>query len=427
MIIFSLSFKSTNLYPLKVPVINKRKIINDPIYGFITLPFDIIFDIIEHPYFQRLRRIRQLGLTSMVYPGAYHTRFHHAIGAMHLAMQAADALKSKGTEITDPECEALCIAILLHDIGHGPFSHALEHTLVDNINHEELSILFMEALNKNFNGKLKLAIEIFQDKYPKTFLHQLISSQLDVDRLDYLTRDSFYTGVNEGIIGVDRIIKLLNVKEGELVVDEKGIYSIEKFLVSRRIMYWQVYLHKTVVSAEFLLINILKKAKQLAMNKVELFCSPALKEFLYNQHSKESFVKNPALLDVFSELDDYDILSAIKVWIKHPDYALSTLCDMLINRKLYRVELSNEPISDLRLQEITNKVKESCKISDADMPLFVFTDSIQNSAYNPNQKGIKIQYKNGQVVDIANASDHLNINSLSKPITKYFVCYPKSL
>lgn len=412
---------------METTVRNKRKIINDPIYGFITLPYDIIFDIIEHPYFQRLRRIRQLGLTSMVYPGAYHTRFHHAIGAMHLAIQAVEAIRVKGTDITDEECEALCIAVLLHDIGHGPFSHALEHTLVDNINHEEFSILFMEALNQEFKGKLDLAIQIFQDKYHKTFLHQLISSQLDVDRLDYLTRDSFYTGVNEGIIGVDRIIKLLNVVNGELVIDEKGVYSIEKFLVSRRIMYWQVYLHKTVVAAEFLLINILKKAKQLALSGAELFCSPALHEFLYHRHNKDSFTKNGELLGTFAELDDYDILSAIKVWVKHPDFTLSTLCKWLINRNLYKLELSNLPIQVEKIEELRKNFKETLKISEEDIQLFVFTDSIQNSAYNPNKKGIKILYKNGNVVDIANASDHLNINSLSKPITKHFVCYPKSI
>lgn len=403
---------------------NKRKIINDPLYGFISLPFDIIYDIVEHSCFQRLRRIRQLGLTSMVYPGAYNTRFHHAIGAMHLAMEAVDVLRSKGHELTDQEKEALAIAILLHDIGHGPFSHALEHSLVKNINHEELSILFMEKLNKEFDGKLTLAIEIFQNRYHKKYLHQLISSQLDVDRLDYLNRDSFYTGVQEGVIGVDRIIKLLNVKDGELVVDQKGIYSIEKFLVARRIMYWQVYLHKTVISAEFLLINILKKAKELAFQGEDLFCSPALREFLYNDYGKKDFLENPDLLTVFSDLDDYDIFSAIKVWKNHNNYTLSKLCTWMINRKLYKVEISDTAISKDRIEELRTKTIQSFEFPEEDLSLAVFTSAVQNVAYDP-QMGIKILYKNGQLADIIEASDHLNITSLSSVVEKFFVCYPK--
>lgn len=404
---------------------NKRKIINDPLYGFITLPFDIIYDIIEHPYFQRLRRIRQLGLTSMVYPGAYNTRFHHAIGAMYLAMQAVDVLRQKGHELTKEECQGLAIAILLHDIGHGPFSHALEHTLVKNITHEEFSILLMERLNQEFDGQLTLAIQIFQNKYPKLFLHQLISSQLDVDRLDYLNRDSFYTGVQEGVVGVERIIKLLNVKDGNLVVDQKGIYSIEKFLVARRIMYWQVYLHKTVISAEFLLINILRKAKELALEGEELFCSPALREFLYHDHNAKSFEESPDLLLVFSELDDYDILSAIKVWKSHQNYALAKLCTWMVNRNLYKVEMSKTPIEESRIQELTDKVKNEYRFDSKDLPLVVFDNKVENTAYDPS-KGIQILYKNGQLADIGEASDHLNINSLSTPVQKYFVCYPKS-
>ncbi len=403
---------------------NKKKIINDPLYGFITIPFDIVYDIIEHPYFQRLRRIRQLGLTSMVYPGAYNTRFHHAIGAMHLAMQAADVLIQKGHEIKEEERRGLAIAILLHDIGHGPFSHALEHTLVTGINHEELSIKLMQELNEEFEGQLDSALEIFQNKYPKKFLYQLISSQLDVDRLDYLNRDSFYTGVQEGVVGVERIIKLLNVKGGELVVDHKGIYSIEKFLVARRIMYWQVYLHKTVVSAEFLLINILKKAKQLARSGEELFCSPSLREFLYNDHDQESFEKTPELLEAFADLDDYDILSAIKVWKKHNDYTLSTLCEWMVNRKLYKVELSKGTISEDRMKELRNDLALKFKFPKEDTDLVVFSSSIQNVAYNAKM-GIKILYKNGELADIAEASDHLNLNSLSTPVKKHFVCYPK--
>jgi HD superfamily phosphohydrolase len=405
---------------------NKRKIINDPLYGFISLPYDIIYDIIESPCFQRLRRIRQLGLTSMVYPGAYNTRFHHAIGAMHLAMEAVEVLRSKGTEITEEESEALAIAILLHDVGHGPFSHALEHSLVKNIDHEDMSIMFMEKLNKEHSGGLSLAIKIFKNQYSKNFLHQLISSQLDVDRLDYLNRDSFYTGVQEGVIGVDRIIKLLNVKDGELVVDQKGIYSIEKFLVARRIMYWQVYLHKTVISAEFLLINILKKAKQLASSGEELFCSPALREFLYNNHSKESFVENPELLEAFSDLDDYDILSAIKVWKKHNNYTLSKLCTWMINRRLYKVEIGKNPISEERIQELQAKTIESFDFAQEDLSLAVFSSTVSNVAYDP-EKGIKILDKNGSLSDVIEASDHLNINSLSTPVKKFFVCYPKNI
>lgn len=404
---------------------NKRKIINDPLYGFISLPFDIIYDIIEHPFFQRLRRIRQLGLTSMVYPGAYNTRFHHAIGAMHLAMEAVEVLRQKGHDLSEQEREALAIAILLHDIGHGPFSHALEHSLVRNINHEELSILFMKELNKEFNGKLELAIQIFQNKHPKKYLHQLISSQLDVDRLDYLNRDSFYTGVQEGVIGVDRIIKLLNVKDGELVVDQKGIYSIEKFLVARRIMYWQVYLHKTVISAEFLLINILKKAKDLAAQGEELFCSPSLKEFLYHDHGKESFESNQSLLSIYADLDDYDILSAIKVWKTHSNYTLAKMCGWMINRKLYRVEIGNVPISQERIKEVIKQTEEVFDFPQEDFPLVVFDSAVQNTAYDP-AKGIKILYKNGKLTDIIEASDHLNINSLSAPVEKFFVCYPKT-
>lgn len=405
---------------------NKRKIINDPLYGFISLPYDIIYDIIESPCFQRLRRVRQLGLTSMVYPGAYSTRFHHAIGAMHLAMEAVEVLRSKNVVVTEEEREGLAIAILLHDIGHGPFSHALEHSLVRNINHEELSIMFMEKLNREHEGKLDLAIKIFQNEYHKNFLNQLISSQLDVDRLDYLNRDSFYTGVQEGVIGVDRIIKLLNVSGGELVVDQKGVYSIEKFLVARRIMYWQVYLHKTVISAEFLLINILKKAKELAEKGEELFCSPSLREFLYNDYDKESFLNKPELLDTFADLDDYDIFSAIKVWKNHKNYSLSKLCTWMIDRKLYKVEMSKEKIGDDRIKELQVKTNESFDFPEEDLSLAVFSSAVNNIAYDP-KKGIKILTKNGNLIDVIEASDHLNINGLSTPVEKFFVCYPKNI
>ncbi len=404
---------------------NKRKIFNDPIYGFVTIPYDIIYDIIEHPYFQRLRRIRQLGLTSMVYPGAYHTRFHHAIGAMHLAMEAMEVLKFKGHHISEEEQKAVAIAVLVHDIGHGPFSHALEHTMVDGISHEEISVLFMEKLNNVFNQKLSLAIKIFKNDYPKSFLHQLISSQLDVDRLDYLNRDSFYTGVSEGVIGVERIIKLLNVKNDQLVVDEKGVYSIEKFIVARRIMYWQVYLHKTVLAAEFLLIKILTRAKELAMQNVQLFCTPALQHFLYNKLNDKDFANNPLHLETFALLDDYDILTSIKVWTNHEDVVLSMLCNMMINRKLYRVEISKTPFSDEKIESYKNNFISQNNLSYAEKDYFVFTDVIENNAYNPKKDSIQILYKNGHTTDIGIASDQLNISSLSTPVKKYFLCYPK--
>lgn len=406
---------------------NKKKIINDPIYGFINIPYDIVFDIIEHPYFQRLRRIRQLGLTSSVYPGAYHTRFHHVIGAMHLAIQTLDVLKSKDHFISDDECKAVVCAVLLHDIGHGPFSHALENTIVHGINHEELSILFIESLNKEFNGELDLALQIFKNTYKRKFLHQIISSQLDVDRLDYLTRDSFYTGVQEGIVGVDRIIKMLNVKNDELVVEEKGIYSIEKFLVARRIMYWQVYLHKTVVAAELLVIHILKKAKNLSMSGHKLFCTRPLFKFLQADYNLSDFQSNLELIDQFSKLDDYDIFCCIKEWIDYPNKSLSTLCDWMINRKLYRVEISTQPYPKEIIELYRNKTIEQLSIPKEDIEHFVFTEEIENNAYNPLKDSIKILYKNGTTKDIAEASDQLNISSLSSPVTKYFLCYPKTI
>lgn len=363
----------------------------------------------------------------MVYPGAYHTRFHHVIGAMHLAKQALDTLKSKGHEITKEESKAVICGVLLHDIGHGPFSHALEYTIVNGIHHEELSIMFMEELNKDFNGELDLTIKIFTNTYHKKFLHQLISSQLDVDRLDYLNRDSFYTGVNEGIVGVDRIIKLLNVHNDELVVDEKGIYSIEKFLVARRIMYWQVYLHKTVVSAEFLIINILTKAKELVLAGEDLFCTSALKIFLKAHYSSDDFKTNPELLKAFAQLDDYDVFTCAKEWSKHPNKTLSTLCSWMINRRLYKVEIGSEVYSEEKISDLQTKTVEHFGIPESDAKYFVFSEAIQNNAYNPMKDRISILYKNGTTRDIGEASDQLNISSLSTPVTKYFLCYPKSI
>lgn len=363
----------------------------------------------------------------MVYPGAYHTRFHHVIGAMHLAKQALDTLKSKGHEITDEESKAVICGVLLHDIGHGPFSHALEYTIVNGIHHEQLSILFMEELNREFNGELDLTIKIFTNTYHKKFLHQLISSQLDVDRLDYLNRDSFYTGVNEGVVGVDRIIKLLNVHDDELVVDEKGIYSIEKFLVARRIMYWQVYLHKTVVSAEFLVINILRKAKELVLAGENLFCTSSLKLFLESNYSHEDFQKNPQLLKEFAQLDDYDVFTCVKEWSKHSNKTLSALCSWMINRKLYRIEITTEEFPENRLLDLQEQTIQKLGIPKKDTKYFVFSEVIQNNAYNPTKDTISILYKNGTTRDIAEASDQLNISSLSTPVTKYFLCYPKTI
>lgn len=406
---------------------NKRKIINDPIYGFVTLPDELVYDLINHPAFQRLRRIKQLGLTNLVYPGALHTRFHHAIGAMHLMMEALQVLKSKGVKISDDECRASVVAILLHDIGHGPFSHALEHTLVKGIHHEDLSAWLMDGLNKELGGKLDLAIRIFKGDYKKTFLHQLVSSQLDMDRLDYLKRDSFFTGVSEGIISSDRIIKMLQVVKGELVVEAKGIYSIEKFLIARRLMYWQVYLHKTVLSAEKLLVNILKRAKELSAHGEVLFASPALSLFLQNNYSKKDFDKNPGLLTQFTLLDDYDIMGAVKVWMEHPDKVLSMLCSNLINRQLFKIELQNKPISKAHHAAILDKVMKKYRLTKKEAGYFVFAESVNNSAYNASELKINILFNDGTLMDVAKASDQLNIKTLSKKVTKYFICYPKGL
>ena len=363
----------------------------------------------------------------MVYPGAYHTRFHHVIGAMHLANQALGTLKSKGHKITDEESKAVICGVLLHDIGHGPFSHALEYTITNGINHEELSILFMEELNREFDGQLDLTIKIFKNTYPKKFLHQLVSSQLDVDRLDYLNRDSFYTGVHEGIIGVDRIIKLLNVHNNELVVDEKGIYSIEKFLVARRIMYWQVYLHKTVVAAEFLIINILRKAKELVQSGEDLFCTNALKLFLRANFTLNDFKTDTGLLKVFSELDDYDVFTCAKQWSNHSDKTLSTLCKWMINRKLYKIKILSDKVSETIIDDYKQKTIKELNIPESDTKYFVFSETIENNAYNPKEDRISILYKDKTTKDIAEASDQLNISSLSKPVKKFFICYPKTI
>ncbi len=401
---------------------NKRKIINDPIYGFISIQDDLIYDLINHPIMQRLRRIKQLGMTNLVYPGALHTRFHHAIGAMWLMSEAVKVLQVKGVEITQEEQQAVIIAILLHDIGHGPFSHALEHTIVHGINHEDISELMMNKLNKEFNGKLILAINIFRNKYKKKFLHQLVSSQLDMDRLDYLKRDSFYTGVSEGVISSDRIIKMLHVVNDQLVVEEKGVYSIEKFIIARRLMYWQVYLHKTVLSAENMLVKILQRAKELATKGYPLFSTPALNYFLYNNISKKDFLKNPVHLDQFSKLDDYDIFSAIKVWAEDKDEILSYLCTCLIERKLYKVEIQNEPFTKKQLTAKIKFIQNKMPHLKEKMDYFVFSKSVSNEIYNVNKIGISILFRDGKVKDISKSSDQLNVEVLNKTVKKWFMC-----
>ncbi|MCG8837914.1 HD domain-containing protein [Tenacibaculum dicentrarchi] len=401
---------------------NKLKIINDPIYGIITIPNSLIFDIIEHPYFQRLRRVSQMGLSNMVYPGANHTRFHHAIGCMHLMQKAVHVLRNKEVVISDDEANALYVAILLHDIGHGAFSHALEHSIVSGVSHEEISLKFMKALNDEFDGKLSLAIQIFEGKYPRKFLYQLISSQLDIDRLDYLKRDSFYTGVTEGNISSDRLIAMMNVVKDQLVIEEKGIYSVEQFIIARRLMYWQVYLHKTGLVVENTLVNVLKRAKELASKGIDLPAGKALKHFLYNPITQINFTKDT--LEIFAELDDYDVMSAIKEWVHHNDFVLSCLAKMIIRRNLLKIEIQKEPFDDDYIAKIHKKVLENTNIKIADLNYFVLSNKIKHQAYitkNP----IKIYTKKGKLKDIAKASDQLNLKALTKPVVKYYVCYPK--
>ncbi len=407
--------------------INKRKIVNDPVYGFITIPNALVFDLIEHPYFQRLRHIKQLGLTHLVYPGALHTRFHHALGAMHLTCQAIDVLRSKGHDISEAEAEAVTIAILLHDIGHGPFSHALEHSIVNDISHELISEFFMNALNKEFGGQLSLAIKIFKNTYSKKFLHQLISGQLDMDRLDYLNRDSFYTGVSEGVVGSERIIKMLSVVNDELVVEAKGIYSVEKFVLARSLMYWQVYLHKTVVSAENLMINILRRAKYLVQKGETVFATPALDCFLKKNFTHKEFLRNNHALASFALLDDYDIYASVKVWASSSDSILSMLAQRLIKRKLFKIEFQNDPFNEFYINNIREKTIKSLNINPEDAGYFAFSDKTLNSIYSQASDKIKILQKDGQVVDITVASDQLDKTILSKTIVKYFLCYPKDI
>lgn len=406
-----------------MPTNNKLKIFNDPIYGFITIPNSLIFDIIQHKYFQRLRRISQMGLSYLVYPGAHHTRFHHALGSMHLMQKAVNVLRFKGVAISNDEENGLLIAILLHDIGHGPFSHAMEHSIVNDISHEEISLRFMEELNTEFNGSLTLAISIFKGEYPRKFMCQLISSQLDMDRADYLKRDSFYTGVAEGNINSERLITMLNVVDGQLVIEEKGVYSVEKFLVARRFMYWQVYLHKTSLVAEQLLTRILKRAKELVNQGKELHCSKALLFFLNSERGGNSF--NNETLAIFAKLDDYDIVSAMKDWQTNDDLVLSNLCEMIINRDLLKVKLKNKPIKTSELIAHSNALMDKHNISKSEADYFVFQGEITNQAYQNKKQNINILLKSGKIKDIAKVSDQLNLKALSKPVTKYYMCYPK--
>lgn len=410
--------------------LNKKKIINDPVFGFINLQFELLFDLIEHPFFQRLRNIKQLGLSYLVFPGGNHSRFEHAIGASHLMQQAISVLRLKGHEISNEEAEAVTVAILLHDIGHAPFSHVLENTIVE-IDHENISLLLMNELNKQFNSKLDLAIQIFTNNYKKKFLHQLVSSQLDMDRLDYLSRDSFFTGVIEGTIGIERIIKMLNVQDDQLVVDVKGIYSIEKFLISRRLMYWQVYLHKTVVSAEFLLINVLNRAIEVTKRGEKVFATPTLSVFLNNSFSSDDFKNNSIIagkniLEWYTILDDNDLLISVKEWQWHSDFVLSNLAKRLINRKLFKTRLEEKPISKKEEDKIIEKITARITKDKALSKYFLMKGEITNSAYNQRNENILVLDKNKKLKDIRQASD-INLSALSKTVRKYYVCYPKEL
>ena len=401
---------------------NKLKIINDPIYGFIHIPSTLVFDIIEHPYFQRLRRINQMALSYLVFPGAKHTRFEHVLGCVFLMQKTVEMLRFKGVQISDKEAEGLYIAILLHDIGHGPFSHAMEHSIVEGISHEEISLRFMQELNKVFNGKLETAITMFQGTYPRKFMHQLISSQLDMDRADYLKRDSFYTGVAEGNINSERLISMLNVRNDELVVEEKGLYSVEKFLIARRLMYWQVYLHKTSVAAEQILIRLLNRAKELVQQGQKLTMSTALAFFVKNKISKDNFSQE--VLEMFARLDDTDIISAMKEWQFHPDAVLSKLSKMLLNRDLPKIKVRLNDFEEQKIKRL-QKLSLAKGIDEKDMKYFVFIGVMTNRAYNPEKEIIKILTKNGRVVELSKTSEAINLEPLSQVTERYYICYPK--
>ena len=404
---------------------NKLKIFNDPIYGFITIPNTLIYDLIQHPYFQRLRRISQMGLSYLVYPGANHTRFHHALGAMHLMQKAVEVLRFKEVVISKEEENALYIAILLHDIGHGPFSHAMEHSIVEEVNHEAISLLFMNKLNEEFDGQLQLAIQVFKGEYHRKFMLQLISSQLDMDRMDYLKRDSFYSGVAEGNINSDRLIQMLNVADDILVMEEKGIYSVEKFLMARRLMYWQAYLHKTSLVAELTLTKTLHRAKELFHKGVAVNCSKPLLFFIENKVTLEHF--SNIELDTFAQLDDYDIISALKDWQHHDDFILSSLSRMIINRDLSKIKLNSEKFPSKVLEEMLVTFAEKNNISQQEAKYFIFKGKIKNQAYNNEAEPISILKKDKTIENVVDASDQLNLKALSKEVTKYFICFPKVL
>lgn len=405
--------------------INKLKIFNDPIYGFITIPNALIYDLIQHPYFQRLRRISQMGLSYLVYPGANHTRFHHALGCLHIMQKAVETLRFKGVSISKKEENALYIAILLHDIGHGPFSHAMEKSIVENVNHESISLLFMNQLNVKFGGKLSLAIQVFRGDYHRKFMLQLISSQLDMDRMDYLKRDSFYSGVAEGNVNSERLIQMMNVINDVLVIEEKGIYSVEKFLMSRRLMYWQVYLHKTSLVAELILTKVLKRAKELTQQGVVLQGSEPLLFFMKNKITADTFDNEN--LDLFSQLDDFDIISALKSWQKQDDFILSTLSKMIINRDLLKIKVNNEKVSTEEMQILKERFASKNKIALSETNYFIFKGKIKNQAYSKEAEPISIIKKDKTIEDIVEVSDQLNLKSLSKSVTKYYVCFPKQL
>jgi uncharacterized protein len=406
--------------------VNKKKIINDPVYGFIHIQSELVHDIIQHPYFQRLRHIKQLGLTNLVYPGAMHTRFQHALGAMHLMSRALENLRYKKIEINEQEIEAAQLAVLLHDIGHGPFSHTLEESLLPGVKHESLSYLFMNALNEEFDNALELTLKIFRDSYPRKFFHQLVSSQLDMDRLDYLKRDCFFTGVEEGTIGVDRIIAMLTIYNDELVVEEKGIYSIENFLTARRLMYWQVYLHKTSVAAERMLVNLIKRAKHLVQSGEKLTASGSLKVLLSKANSMEDFRAQPALLQHFGNLDDNDIWGAIKHWQNHEDKILSTLSQMLIQRKLFQIKISNHAIRKEDIENVKEAVAAHYQLLNAESSYFFSFGSVSNEAYTAGEK-INILMKSGALMDMAEASDLPNVRALSMVVKKNYLCWPKNV
>lgn len=405
--------------------INKLKIFNDPIYGFITIPNALIYDLIQHPYFQRLRRISQMGLSYLVYPGANHTRFHHALGCMHLMQKAVDVLRFKAVLISPEEENALYIAILLHDVGHGPFSHAMERSIVEDVHHEEISLLFMNQLNVEFKGQLSLAIQVFKGEYHRKFMLQLISSQLDMDRMDYLKRDSFYSGVSEGNVNSERLIQMMNVADDVLVIEEKGIYSVEKFLMSRRLMYWQVYLHKTSLVAELILTKVLKRAKELTLKGVQLPCSKPLSFFMENKVTMDTF--DAGRVDLFAQLDDFDIIGALKAWQKEDDFILSSLSKMIVNRDLLKIKLTSEKVTLEELQPLKERFAAEHPISLQETNYFIFRGKIKNQAYSKDAEPIRILNKDKTIEDVVDASDQLNLKSLSKSVTKYYICFPKQL